>query len=403
MSQLIFPTNPVDGQTYVGANNITYTYKSNPGVWSAPSTPSVPTLNTTGPFQSAPQPFYIIGAVGNNPYSGLPNLAVGDDEMVVWGADTLGEFFYRSTDGINWTKSLSVPLATYGQNAALQYGGNGTYLFWPSVAGQNGFRSTDGGVSWSSYTFPVAAAGDPTLLLFLGCPGAAGDPAARFMLAPVIANETGGLPSPARYTVDGGNNWQTTNVPLVRSSFDRVDSVANANAFTFEGYDNVPRYFLNAGDAGSPSGGSVGMQVFDGSSWQVVAVQGAGFAAGMPYGKVFPFFLYSAFSPSATQIRYWIPGIGSSALNLTNPGWIPSGGTAATGFPGWTGPNNDILIPNGGGATSVLEVVGGTTLEGTLTAQSEMPSTPGASTLFKGKYFWYTNGGDTWYAPVETL
>ena len=37
MAQLIFPANPVDGQTYAGDNGVTYTYKSPPGVWTAPS------------------------------------------------------------------------------------------------------------------------------------------------------------------------------------------------------------------------------------------------------------------------------------------------------------------------------------------------------------------------------
>jgi hypothetical protein len=145
----------------------------------------------------------------------------------------------------------------------------------------------------------------------------------------------------------------------------------------------------------------VPLQVFDGSSWQALTVPSVGQGATVPYGKCFPVFLYSSSFATYPQFCYW-QGVGTSSTELTRPVWIPSG-AEAKGYPGWTGPNNDILIPNGGSATAVLQIVGGTTVEGTLTAQSEMPSSPAATTLFKGKYFWYTNGGDTWYAPFETL
>lgn len=352
---------------------------------------SVLSLNA---FKSAPLPFTTI------------QVAWGENEIVVWGtaADTL-QYLFRSTDGINWTQGPQVSATTYGSTSVLSYGGNNTYMFWPFNLGVSGFVSRDGGLNWQNITFPEAPAGNRRLWFFLGCPGAPGDPAARFLITPRESGNSVGLTQTGYYTLDGAATaWKTTAVPLSTLSSGQTTEVRALNACTLEGFTNIPNWLLNIQTqqgGGSVSNGSI--YGFNTSTEKWVAIGGLSSGSGIDtnaIGKSWPIWMFYAGSPAALRTFYWQGNttnwVEFNASPLLNRSYKGSGG------PGWTGPNGEAIFSPTSQGTGIYQMDNSSnTLSGDVYVQGNMPDGPGASNYFKGKFFWFF-GTEVWYANVST-
>lgn len=328
-----------------------------------------------------------------NNYTGAA-VAWGENEVIAWGDTGPSQYFFRSTDGVTWNQGLEVPVSTYGSNSVLAYGGNNTYMFWPSNLGLTGFVSRNGGLTWQSITFPEATAGNPQLGTFLGCPGAPGDPAARFLITPITPNDTIGAPAPGYYTFDGATTaWQTTNVPLDSSSLGLYQTVEGLNSFTMEGYGGVPRWVINVVD--QSSGASV-INQFNTSTlaWtQIGAPFGGSTVSTAPVGTSWPLWIFYIGSPPSRQTFYW-QGTGSWATFTAPNSIIQAYGN------GWTGPDGKAIFCPSSQATGVFQMDGLNQLSGGAYVQTNMPTAPNASNYFKGKYIWIRNQ-ELWYAYVS--
>ena len=157
MAQLIFPANPVDGQTYAGDNGVTYTYKSPPGVWTAADGSGAGPVGTATSF--APNSYATFTGQytppGDIQYDGSRYYANG---LVAY--DWAGLSGYQiSDDGRNWTWAPLQPGDLFIRQAVVAPDGNllgfgGTLGSPPTFRPGNDFingiyRSTDRGETWT--------------------------------------------------------------------------------------------------------------------------------------------------------------------------------------------------------------------------------------------------------------